>query len=179
MLKMFGDIMKSKKGVSGLVVVILLVAFVVAVGAGIIGWMQSYINQGKESVNSLAYEEVFCGTDVDFNIWYRDNTPMICLNSTAKLIKVYLENRGRYVEKWLVRISAVNGTDTMYVKIPFDKGDVKTIYINYSTVPNFVSLQIFPIILDNKQAYRMCKNKYLEISKSKIPDCAYVAPFYY
>lgn len=164
----------DKRSVSEIVIVVILVAFVVSIGAMILAWSQTYIDTSKQSTDKLSYEEITCGADVSFGIWSREGNSMICLNSTTDQVYVYLDNKGIPINSFWIRLSSLTNTSTFVYPVSLNKMDIKMLKINYSSIPDFSDMVILPIIVDQtNQKQRICKNNVVTVSKSSIPSCKY------
>ncbi len=169
----------NKKAVSEIIIVVILVSVVVAIGAMVVGWMKTYIDNTKQNTQTTSYEYITCGTDVSFKVWTREGNSMVCLNSTTQQIYVYIDNEGIPIDYFYVRLNGFNSegfanSTTEIINASLDKMDIKLFKINYSYVPNFSDVILMPVLIDpTNQQRRMCKNTVLDLQKSQIPSCEY------
>lgn len=73
---------KSKKGVSPLIATVLLIAFAVALGAVVMNWGRSYVEDTAAFAREKSDTEVKCSMDVKISIGKIDKEPVICFNVT-------------------------------------------------------------------------------------------------
>ncbi|MEM2115355.1 MAG: hypothetical protein QW524_00085 [Candidatus Woesearchaeota archaeon] len=161
-----------KYGASTIVTEILLVAFVVAVGALIIGWSNSFIFSTKETADQTRTQIINCQAQVSFKIWMRNQISMVCYNETSKFVQVYLENTGRKIDRLYIRLS--NLTNHLIVQeqnVELETGEVKRIIIDYSQLNDFSEIYIFPVLLMSDGSFKRCADVSISILKGKIEKC--------
>ena len=76
-------ITKNKKGVSPLIATVLLIAFAVALGAVVMNWGRSYVEDTANVARERSDTEVTCTSQVDIDIVDIDSVPQVCYNLTG------------------------------------------------------------------------------------------------
>ncbi|MBN2567406.1 hypothetical protein JXB02_04965 [Candidatus Woesearchaeota archaeon] len=88
----------GKRAVSPLIATVLLIAFAVALGAVVMNWGKSYVEEQAQHAGDKSTTEMHCQIDIDLRIKEIRGVPKICYDNTttpsAPFIDVMLENRG-------------------------------------------------------------------------------------
>ena len=87
----------SKKGISPLIATVLLIAFAVALGAVVMNWGRSYVEDTAADAERTSQTKVDCSLGVDLEIKEISGDPKICLDTDEEEVVVYLVNRGSKV----------------------------------------------------------------------------------
>ncbi|MEM1988494.1 MAG: hypothetical protein QXS41_01470 [Candidatus Woesearchaeota archaeon] len=168
----------NKLSASALLVEILLVSLAVSLGALLFGWSNSFVQSSRSSADEANAKLITCKNNVDFNVWIRDRVSMVCYNSTLKIVQVYLENKGRYISKFNVKItnSSLESSITQ-IDASIDTGETKRYLINYSSMNDFIEISIVPVIIEKDQAYRICSDTYIVLNKARLSPCENIIYF--
>ena len=85
----------KKKGVSPLIATVLLIAFAVALGAVVMNWGKSYVEEQTKHAEEKSNLELRCEMDIELAIKQIRGDPQLCYtNGTTTKINFMLENRG-------------------------------------------------------------------------------------
>ncbi|MBR9676511.1 hypothetical protein GOV04_00025 [Candidatus Woesearchaeota archaeon] len=85
----------NKKGVSPLIATVLLIAFAVALGAIVMNWGRTYVEEQTDNAQELSDQKTTCSFDVNIKILEISNQKKLCYNSTAGTLDLTVDNRGR------------------------------------------------------------------------------------
>lgn len=125
-----------RRGVSPLIATVLLIAFAVALGAVVMNWGKSYVEDQAEHAGSKSTNEIKCEIDIDLGVKEIRGEPKICYNNGSNAsVVVMLENRGSE-EIAGVRMTLIGdneevwSTDLNDSEIP--AGGIKRFVQNYS-----------------------------------------------
>ena len=91
------DMFYAKKGISPLIATVLLIAFAVALGAVVMNWGRSYVEDTAANAERTSQTKVDCSLGVDIEIKEISDDPKICLDTDEEEVVVYLVNRGSKV----------------------------------------------------------------------------------
>lgn len=84
----------GKKGISPLIATVLLIAFAVALGAVVMNWGRSYVEDTAESTQRASQTKVDCSMGVNLEIKEIGGNPTLCQNEDDDEIEVIFVNRG-------------------------------------------------------------------------------------
>ena len=86
----------NKRAVSPLIATVLLIAFAVALGAVVMNWGKTYVEEQAEHAGSKSNAEIKCQVDIDLGVKEIRGVPRLCYNSGVgnASVEVMLENRG-------------------------------------------------------------------------------------
>ncbi|MBN1502985.1 hypothetical protein JW930_05565 [Candidatus Woesearchaeota archaeon] len=84
----------SRKGVSPLIATVLLIAFSVALGAVVMNWGRSFVQEKTEDVDEKAGTQLKCTVDILLDFVEISSEKQVCYNSTAKRVEFIIENIG-------------------------------------------------------------------------------------
>lgn len=90
--------LRSKKGISPLIAVVLLVVIVVSLGAAVMSLVRNYLTEGEKQV-TVEKESIKCGRDTSIELVMVNNNYQIC-NTTHETdadlasLNMYFENTG-------------------------------------------------------------------------------------
>ncbi len=89
------NIFKNKKGVSPLIATVLLIAFTVALGAVVMNWGRTYVEETAEFSRQKSTTEIKCSTDVKLEFLKIKGVEKICFNETTTgVLNFTIENAG-------------------------------------------------------------------------------------
>ena len=88
--------MRSKKAVSPLIATVLLIAFAVALGAVVMNWGRSYVEDTAKFAKEKSNTEIKCSTDVRMDFLKVKDEKRICYSNSTdpKYLEFFIENRG-------------------------------------------------------------------------------------
>lgn len=89
-----GRLLRSKKGISPLIATVLLIAFAVALGAVVMNWGRSYVEDMSEKSAETSNTKVACAQDVGYEVYTISNTPKICYDADNGQLEIMLKNTG-------------------------------------------------------------------------------------
>lgn len=171
--------MKFRKlAASALLIEILLVSLAVSLGAFLFGWTNSFVQNSRTSADDANAKLITCKNNVDFNIWLRDKVSMVCYNNTLKIVQVYVENKGRYISKFNVKITNSSlESKIIQLDASIDTGETKRYLINYSDMNDFIEIVMIPVIVEKDQAHRICSDTYVVLNKARLTPCENIIYF--
>lgn len=161
--------LQQKKGISPLVATILLIAFSVLLGAVVMSWGESYIEEKAEFVTGV--EEISTGCDaIQLGVLTLQGVPQVC--GRGNMIEIWLDN-GPNVDIWDVHTRLV-GTTTAVVQEstlfgPIIKGNAQKIEVPAGSVGQIQQLKLSPKIKPRNEVV-FCPDKALIIEN--IPPCS-------
>ena len=85
---------KSKRGISPLIATVLLIAFAVALGAVVMNWGRSYVEETARQSGITSDTRVTCAQQVNLEVVQVGRVPRICYNSNERVIDVTMTNSG-------------------------------------------------------------------------------------
>ena len=116
----------KKKAVSPLIATVLLIAFAVALGAVVMNWGRSYVEETAEKARTTSDTKVSCSMDVNMKFVVYNGKKRICYNETDDIIKFTLENTG---SKNIESIQAkVYGANSIYINDSLKNSSMKPSY---------------------------------------------------
>ena len=105
----------NKKGISPLIATVLLIAFAVALGAVVMNWGRSYVEETSIQSAETSDTKVTCAQKVKIEIVEVAKTPKICYNTDSGEIEITLQNRGEVaLEGLLFNALGIEGTGITY-----------------------------------------------------------------
>ena len=84
----------DKRGISPLIATVLLIAFAVALGAIVMNWGRSYVEETARQSAITSDTKVTCAQQVRLDVVQVNRVPRICYNEDAGNIEITLQNRG-------------------------------------------------------------------------------------
>jgi len=141
---------KNKRGISPLFATILLIAFSVALGAVVMSWGESYIEEKAEFAKGV--QEVSRGCDnIFFSIMTIQAVPQICKRGDT--IEVFLENGPNAnilnIQAKVVGMDNVAVVDNVLKKSLSRAGSVKSVFA-FAPVGTIRQVKFTPIIQSGK-----------------------------
>lgn len=88
-------IFNNKRGISPLIATVLLIAFAVALGAVVMNWGRSYVEDMSEKSAQTSESEIVCAQEVSFEIQDIGTDRQICFDADEREIRVMLVNKGK------------------------------------------------------------------------------------
>jgi len=89
-------ILKSKKGVSPLIATVLLIAFAVALGAVVMNWGRTYVEDTAKFAREKSDTEIMCSSDVKLSWLEIKNVKRLCYEyTTTTKLNFTIENTGK------------------------------------------------------------------------------------
>ncbi len=131
--------MMSKKAVSPLIATVLLIAFAVALGAVVMNWGRTYVEDTAKFAKDKSNTEIKCTTDVKLEFLKVKDEKRLCYSNTTdpKYMEFFVENDGTSdiydLQVNLIGSIDVNTTDINLEKNPILRSRVyKVAELNYS-----------------------------------------------
>ncbi|MBU0980505.1 MAG: hypothetical protein KJ709_06880 [Nanoarchaeota archaeon] len=135
--------MSNKRGVSPLIATVLLIAFAVALGAVVMNWGKTYVEEQAEDVQERSDQQIVCTTDVDMKWWKRGSTKKVCYGPGYVFFMV--ENSGTRDLTDLKLI--IDGENDVFINqsilnATFIKADVKRFNVSYDNATYGTVMQV-------------------------------------
>ncbi|MBD3313396.1 hypothetical protein GF345_03055 [Candidatus Woesearchaeota archaeon] len=130
-------LLMDKKAVSPLIATVLLIAFAVALGAVVMNWGRSYVEDTAEFAQEKSSTEITCSMDIRTEIIKIGETSQICYDDDAETLNFTIQNSGTVRVDGL-RIQAIGNSSIVSKEIneTFPTAEPKRMYINYSVDGN-------------------------------------------
>ena len=166
--------LKSKKGISPLIATVLLIAFAVALGAVVMNWGRSYVEDTATNAQRTSDIKVDCSLGVAIEIKEISGEPKICLDSDENELVVFLVNKGTILIKGLK--TTIIGSDEIVdfdLDFDFDKSDVKKFTFAYdSSEYGSIDQVIFTpkISIEGSKISELCIDS--ELTTEEILECS-------
>jgi len=169
---------KNKRGVSPLIATVLLIAFAVALGAVVMNWGRSYVQDTAEDVRTKSDRDVKCSQDVGIEVQKIDTTPQMCYggSGTAGFLDFTIYNKGhKNIASLTVTIvgstavytnSSVNGTS-----VNIGQMMRKNMSYSYTTYGSIQLVKIVPEITLGG-VLTACSGNALEKGTSDLRNCS-------
>ncbi|MEM2121872.1 MAG: archaellin/type IV pilin N-terminal domain-containing protein [Candidatus Woesearchaeota archaeon] len=163
--------LKKKKGVSPLIATVLLIAFAVALGAVVMNWGRSYVEETATYAKSKSETEVRCSMDVRIEGVKSGQKMKVCYNNSGGLVNFVIRNSGeKAVEKLLVHVLTTdNQVHSKEINQTIPVGTLFSSNSNYTG--NFEQLEIIPNIYVSGQ-YIPCTEANLVFHSTEINECS-------
>lgn len=84
----------NKRGISPLIATVLLIAFAVALGAVVMNWGRSYVEDTAANAQKTSQIKVDCSLSVSLAIKEISGDPKICLDTENNELVVFIVNKG-------------------------------------------------------------------------------------
>jgi len=75
-------LLKNKRGVSPLIATVLLIAFAVALGAVVMNWGKTYVQDQADKASTKSDTEIACSFDVSLKWYERNGVKQVCYGDT-------------------------------------------------------------------------------------------------
>jgi flagellin-like protein len=163
--------LKKKRGVSPLIATVLLIAFAVALGAVVMNWGRTYVEETATYAKSKSETEVKCSMDVRIKEVKVGQTIKVCYNDTGGFVDFVISNYGRKaVEKLIVHVLTTdNSIYTEEINEKINSGGIYHATSNYTG--NFQQLEIIPNIYVTGE-YIPCTDAHLVFDSTEINECS-------
>lgn len=114
---------RNRKGVSPLIATVLLIAFAVALGAVVMNWGRSYVEDTAAFARSKSDTEVKCSTDATLEFLKVHDQDSVCLvnSTTPKYFNFTVENTGTATLYGMV-MDVIGDADVNETQINFTSG---------------------------------------------------------
>ena len=154
---------KGKRGISPLVATVLLIAFSVALGAVVMSWGESYIEQRADFVSGRPEVGGACDTALVSIITVKD-VPQACVRGNT--IELFIENGNQPIDG--IKAQVV-GSDSLYVAENILTGKLEAagaikITITPGTIGQIKQVKLIPIVVADGQ------KQFCEKSQTKLED---------
>jgi flagellin-like protein len=124
--------MHARQGVSPLIATVLLIAFAVALGAVVMNWGRSYVEDTASNAQRTSQTKVDCSMGVSLEIKEIAGDPKICLDETNNELVVFLQNKGSKamtgIKTTIIGKDEIIESDT---NVTIDKSQVKKFTFTY------------------------------------------------
>ena len=169
----------KKKAVSPLIASVLLIAFVVTLGAIVISWTQTFVEDNAGEAKKEGELQVSCQITTSLGIKQIANSKRICYKNISMgdgVLEFTLENKGSEdIDGVKVIIIGENDTNTVTDLKPFAiiAGGIKkgNISFNFTAFGSTVSQADFIpwVTIDSSTGTQLCKN--IKLEESGIYEC--------
>ena len=136
----------GKRAVSPLIATVLLIAFAVALGAVVMSWGRSYVEDQIDISSGSSAVQFICSQDVKIEISKIRGESQLCYNSTAGRVEIILQNTGNYdIDN--IQLGVIGNdvsTNNSILSSKLKKGDPIKLNVVYAT-NNITSADIGPI----------------------------------
>jgi len=162
--------LKNKRGVSPLIATVLLIAFAVALGAVVMNWGRTYVEETANYAKSKSGTEVRCSMDVRIQEVKVGQTVKVCYNDTGGFVDFVIRNSGRKaIERLLVHVLTTdNEIYTQEINDTLSVGGIYHATSNYTG--NFQQLEIIPNIYVSGE-YIPCTDAHIIFDSTEINEC--------
>lgn len=125
---------KNKKGVSPLIATVLLIAFTVALGAVVMNWGRTYVEETAEFSRQKSTTEIKCSTDVKLDFIKIKDTEMVCFNETTTgVLNFTIENSGT-AEIFNLQVNIIGDLNINITEINLENNSIKRAQIYRGSV---------------------------------------------
>ncbi len=168
----------NKKGVSPLIATVLLIAFAVALGAVVMNWGRSYVEDTAEATRQKADRDVQCSQDVRLKFQSIASVPQICYGGGGEngFVKFIVANDGSIKldavsvtiigASSIITNSSINGT-----AMPVSSILRKNISYDYTTYGEIQLIKIIPHVTIGG-INTSCPGNSLEKSFAEMRNCS-------
>ena|SRR3989338_339870 len=173
-------LLKSKRGVSPLIATVLLIAFAVALGAVVMNWGRTYVEDTAKFAREKSDIEIKCSSDVKLAFLKIKDVKHICYFIDASNVKVNftVENIGK-LDIFGLQVTVVGDKEVNTTEIDLEDPDdrvlkrarfYKNTSVNLGDIGNPSQIRIVPVIKieGNRNA---CPGTAL-IEEDFFPNCA-------
>ncbi|MGB9748677.1 MAG: archaellin/type IV pilin N-terminal domain-containing protein [Candidatus Woesearchaeota archaeon] len=169
-IKISMSFLKKKKGVSPLIATVLLIAFAVALGAVVMNWGRTYVEETALYAKSKSETEVKCSMDVRIEEVKVGQTIKVCYNDAGGFVDFVIRNSGmKAIERLLVHVLTTdNEIYTQEINNTISVGGIYHATSNYTG--SFQQLEIIPNIYVTGE-YIPCTDAHLLFDSTEINEC--------
>ena len=167
----------GKKGVSPLIATVLLIAFAVALGAVIMNWGRSFVQERTTDVEETTKTETSCSLDVQLKVTEISGTPQVCYGGSGSngYIEFTIENQGKKAIESLGIV--IGGSNGIYNNASLNSTSIilggavfKNITYDFSTYGPVRYITFIPSI-DVGGATTVCSGSRLQKDTNQIRNC--------
>ncbi|MBI2550038.1 hypothetical protein HYV83_02555 [Candidatus Woesearchaeota archaeon] len=169
---------KGKRGVSPLIATVLLIAFAVALGAVVMNWGRSFVQQNIDQTEKVTQTKLGCSLRVSLKIAEIDSTPQLCYGGGGEAgyleMRLNNEDESNAIKGLSVSIGGERGiynNDTINTTIPVGLSAYLNMSYSYTTYGKIKNVRIVPSILIGG-VVTPCGGSPLEKSASEIRNCS-------
>lgn len=136
-LRIIGRISRSRKAVSPLIATVLLIAFAVALGAVVMNWGRSYVEDTAAFAKEKSSTEIKCSMDIRTEIIKIGENSQICYDEDSETINFTIQNSGTARVDGM-RVQAIGNASIVSLEIneTFNIAEPRRKYMNYSLEGN-------------------------------------------
>jgi len=148
-------ILKSKKGVSPLIATVLLIAFAVALGAVVMNWGRTYVEDTAKFAREKSDIEIKCSSDVKLEFLKIKDVKHICYYYDASNLKVNftVENTGK-LDVYGLQVTVVGNKEVNTTEIDLEASNnvlkrarfYKNTSVNMGDIGDPSQIRIVPVI---------------------------------
>jgi len=170
----------NKKAISPIIATVLLIGFAIALGALVMNWGKSYVEEQITATDEQYKSQQLCDTYVDFAIKEIAGRPRLCytISSNTLLINYTIENKGKQIEGF--KIVAIGNDDTVNsTNANFSnenrtiaKGQIIKDGVSFGVPATFTSLvqvEFVPKIYTTEASPTLCLKR--SLIKTSVPIC--------
>ena len=173
-----GSRCNGKRGVSPLIATVLLIAFAVALGAVVMNWGRSFVQQQTDQAEKTTQTKLGCSLRVSLKIAEIDSTPQICYGGGGDTgyieIRLNNEDESNAIKGLSISVSGEKNTynnDTINTTIPVGLSAYLNMSYSYTSYGKIKSVRIVPSIIIGGVS-TPCGGSPLEKSASEIRNCS-------
>jgi len=112
MKKIFGKMVRTRRGVSPLIATVLLIAFAVALGAVVMNWSRSFTGEQMETAQQTAGVASACDVNVRMNLVEIGGIERMCYDNSSRTGSFIVKNNGNFdIEGLQVQIITSEGIE--------------------------------------------------------------------
>ncbi|MFP4112390.1 MAG: archaellin/type IV pilin N-terminal domain-containing protein [Candidatus Woesearchaeota archaeon] len=138
-----GFFSKSKKGISPLIATVLLIAFAVALGAVVMNWGRTYVEDTAANAEKSSQIKIDCSLGVKINVHDIGGDPQICYDEDEEEFVVYLNNKGsKGLEGIKTTIIGAENVVNYDQNVSLGVSNVKKFTFSYDTSDNGDIMQV-------------------------------------
>jgi flagellin-like protein len=168
------QMIKSKRGISPLIATVLLIAFAVALGAVVMNWGRSYVEDTAINAQRTSQSKVDCSLGVSIEIKQISGDPKICIDSDNDELVVFIANKGTKVVQGIK--TTIIGTEDILdydTNTTIGKSDVKKFTFSYdSTDAGSIEQVVFTpkIDVEGSKISELCTDA--ELISEEVLECS-------
>lgn len=169
---------RAKSGVSPLIATVLLIAFAVALGAVVMNWGRSFVQQQTAEAEKTTQTKLGCSLKVNLKVAEIDNTPQACFGGggDAGYVELRLNNEDETnpIRALSVSIGGDRGiynNDSINTTIPVGLSAFLNLSYSYTSYGKIKNIRIVPHILIGGIS-TPCGGSPLEKGASEIRNCS-------
>jgi len=164
--------LRNKKGVTPLVATLILISFSVGLGAIVMSWGQSYIENTAEFITAAQAQPLGCDS-VSIGLIAIGGSKQLCMITPSRTIKALIENGPRAdVDNLDARIVGSEGVDTIenILTGPLTRAASATSTFSHKAIGNVRQIKLTPhVSINGKSTYCTTKAIIVEEPISQCP----------